>query len=230
MFTLSVNIDSVYIIQINRFGGVTMDGLVERKKKEIHDRIVAVAGELFNQRGFENTTMDQIAAEAVVARKTLYNYFPLKEAIADEYVRSKSKDTAQETLEILSDLPDTRSRLIAAINNRYDWLELNPELSGIVLMYRMKCMLQEPNHTFEPSGTQILIMNILRADQERGKISSDISIERVFNFIEYMRTAMVLDWLKDHTRVNLREETVRLVDLVLYGAFGQQEKSRKIIH
>lgn len=203
-----------------------MDGLVERKKKEIRERIVAVAGELFNQQGFENTTMDQIAAEAVVARKTLYNYFPLKEAIADEYVRSISKDTAQETLEILSDLPDTRSRLIAAFNNRYDWLELNPELCGIVLMYRMKIMLQEPNHKFESSGTQTLIMDILRAGQERGEISSDIPIERVFGFIEYMRTVTVLDWLKDKTQVNLREETVRLVDLVLYGALGKQDKHR----
>ena len=203
-----------------------MDGLVERKKKEIRDRIIAVAGELFNQQGFENTTMDQIAAEAVVARKTLYNYFSLKEAIADEYVRSISKDTAQETLEILSDLPDTRSRLISAINNRYDWLELNPELCGIVLMYRMKIMLQEPNHKFEPSGTQNLIMDILRTGQEVGKISSDIPIERVFGFIEYMRTVMVLDWLKDNTRVNLREETVRLVDMVLYGALSKQEENQ----
>lgn len=203
-----------------------MSGLVERKKKEIHDKIVVVAGELFNQQGFENTTMDQIAAEAVVARKTLYNYFPVKEAIADEYVRTISQDTAQKTLEALSDLPDTRSRLITAINNRYDWLELNPELCGIVLMYRMKIMLQEPNHKFESSGTQTLIMDILRADQERGEISSDIPIERVFGYIEYMRTATVLDWLKDNTRVNLREETVRLVDLVLYGVFRQQEKNQ----
>jgi len=203
-----------------------MDGLVERKKKEIHDRIVTVAGELFNQQGFENTTMDQIAAEAVVARKTLYNYFSVKEAIADKYVRTISQDTAQKTLETLSDLPDTRSRLIAAINNRYDWLELNPELCGIVLMYRIKIMLQEPNYKFKSSGTQTLIMDILRADQERGEISSDIPIERVFGYIEYMRTAMVLDWLKDNTRVNLREETVRLVDLVLYGAFSQQGKNQ----
>lgn len=203
-----------------------MDGLAERKKKEIRGRIIAVAGELFNRQGFENTTMDQIAAEAVVSRKTLYNYFPLKEAIADEYVRSISKDTARETRAILSDLPDTRSRLIAAINNRYDWLELNPELCGIVLMYRMKIMLQEPNHKFESSGTQTLIMDILRAGQERGEISSDIPIERVFSFIEYMRTVMVLDWLKDNTRINLREETVQLVDLVLYGAFSRQEKNR----
>jgi AcrR family transcriptional regulator len=203
-----------------------MDGLVERKKKEIRDRIIAVAGELFNQQGFENTTMDQIAAKAVVARKTLYNYFPFKEAIADEYVRSISKDTAQETLEILSDLPDTRSRLIAAINNRYDWLELNPELCGIALMYRMKIMLQEPNHKFESSGTQTLIIDILRTGQEVGEISSDIPIERVFGFIDYMRTVMVLDWLKDSSRVNLREETVRLVDLVLYGAFSRQARKK----
>lgn len=199
-----------------------MDGLVERKKKEIRDRIIAVAGELFKQQGFENTTMDQIAAKAVVARKTLYNYFPFKEAIADEYVRSISKDTAQETLETLSCLPDTRSRLIAAINNRYEFLELNPEICGIALMYRMKIMLQEPNHKFEPSGTQNLIMDILYTSQEMGEINSDISIERIFGFIDYMRTVMVLDWLKDNTRVNLREETVRLVDLVLYGAFSHQ--------
>lgn len=199
-----------------------MDGLVARKKREIRDRIIAIAGELFNRQGFENTTMDQIAAKAVVARKTLYNYFPFKEAIADEYVRSISKDTAQETLETLSDLPDIRSRLIAVINNRYDWLELNPGICGIALMYRMKIMLQEPNYKFERSGTQTLIMDILRIGQEVGEISSDISIERVFGFIECMRTAMVLDWLKDNTRVNLREETVRLVDLVLYGAFRKQ--------
>ncbi|WP_094607052.1 hypothetical protein SPSIL_029660 [Sporomusa silvacetica DSM 10669] len=199
-----------------------MDGLVERKKKEIRDRIIAVAGELFNQQGFENTTMDQIAAKAVVARKTLYNYFPFKEAIADEYVRSIAKDTAQKTLETLSDLPDTKSRLIAAINKRYDWLELNPEICGIALMYRMKIMLQEPNHKFEPSGTQNLIMDILHTSQEMGEINSDIPIERIFGFIDYMRTVMVLDWLKDNTLVNLREETVRLVDLVLYGAFSHQ--------
>ena len=203
-----------------------MEGLVERKKKEIRDRIIAVAGELFNQQGFETTTMDQIAAQAVVARKTLYNYFPLKEAIADEYVRSIAKDTARETLENLSDLPDTRSRLIAAINNRYDWLELNPELCGIALMYRMKIMLQEPNRTFEPSGTQTLIMDILRTGQEMGEISSDIPIERAFGFIDVMRTVTVLDWLKDNARVNLREETARLVDLVLYGVLSRQRKNR----
>lgn len=204
-----------------------MDGLVERKKREIRGRIVAVAGALFNRQGFDNTTMDQIAAEAVVARKTLYNYFPFKEAIADEYVRSISNDTAQETLATLSDLPDTRSRLIAAIKNRYDWLELNPEVCGIALLYRAKIMLQEPNHKFAPSGTQILIRDILRTAQEAGEFSPGISIERVLGYIEYMRTVMVLDWLKDHARVNLREETVRLVDLVLYGALRRQAKNQE---
>jgi hypothetical protein len=87
-------------------------------------------------------------------------------------------------------------------------------------------MLQEPNHKFDSSGTQTLIMDILHAGQERGIISSDIPIERVFGFIEYMRTVTVLDWLKDKNQVNLRDETVRLVDLVLYGALGKQDKYR----
>lgn len=198
-----------------------MDGLVEKKKKETRDKIIAVAGELFNRQGFDNTTMDQIAAKAVVARKTLYNYFPFKEAIADEYVRETAKGLAQETLENLPELPDTRSRLIAAINNRYDWLELNPELCRIVLMYRMKSLLQDDCQKFEPSGTQGLINDILRMGQEAGEISTDIPVKMIFGYIDYMRTVTMLDWLKDNAGVNLRKETIRLVDLVLYGACGK---------
>lgn len=58
--------------------------------------------------------MEQIAEESDVARKTLYNHFPVKEAIVDEYVRDISRGLAQEAQEILQNLPDTRSRLLAA--------------------------------------------------------------------------------------------------------------------
>ena len=90
----------------------------------------------------------------------------------------------------------------------------------------MKSLLQKTDQQFKPSGTQKLIMDILQTSREMGEINADFPIERMFGFIDYMRTVMVLDWLKDSSRVNLREETVRLVDLVLYGAFSRPEKKR----
>jgi AcrR family transcriptional regulator len=53
-------------------------GLRERKKRETRERIVTVAFELFQSRGYEETTLAQIGEQAQVAARTVSNYFPQK--------------------------------------------------------------------------------------------------------------------------------------------------------
>lgn len=55
------------------------DSLRSRKKAETRQRISNIATRLFVERGFENVSVDDIAREAEVARKTVFNYFPRKE-------------------------------------------------------------------------------------------------------------------------------------------------------
>jgi len=55
------------------------DGLRSRKKAETRQRISNIATRLFVEQGFENVSVDDIAREAEVARKTVFNYFPRKE-------------------------------------------------------------------------------------------------------------------------------------------------------
>jgi AcrR family transcriptional regulator len=54
-------------------------GLRERKKLQTRQHIAEVAMRLFAEHGFEEVTVDQIAAAADVAKKTVFNYFPTKE-------------------------------------------------------------------------------------------------------------------------------------------------------
>ena len=53
-------------------------GLRERNKQARHDAIVDAAMRLFQRNGYEQTTMEEIAAEAAISAPTLYRYFPRK--------------------------------------------------------------------------------------------------------------------------------------------------------
>lgn len=61
-----------------------------RKPKSTPDDIIPIAWELFERHGFDATTMADIATAAGVSRRTLFNYFPAKEALlfpaVDEYM------------------------------------------------------------------------------------------------------------------------------------------------
>lgn len=54
-------------------------GLRDRKKEETRQAISNVATLLFVERGFEGVSVAEVAREAGVSRKTVFNYFPRKE-------------------------------------------------------------------------------------------------------------------------------------------------------
>jgi AcrR family transcriptional regulator len=62
-------------------GAGASEGLRERKKRLMRQELSEMATAMFLERGFENLRMREVAEICGVSEKTLYNYFPTKEAL-----------------------------------------------------------------------------------------------------------------------------------------------------
>lgn len=63
-------------------------GRRERRKQEVHERLLAAAVELFEKKGISSTTVEEIADAADFAEKTFYNHFPTKQQLIRELAES----------------------------------------------------------------------------------------------------------------------------------------------
>jgi len=62
----------------------TAGGVRSRKKEEARERVVDAATRLFEERGIDATSIDDIARAVGLSRATVFNYFAYKEAILVE--------------------------------------------------------------------------------------------------------------------------------------------------
>jgi TetR/AcrR family transcriptional regulator, mexJK operon transcriptional repressor len=84
--------------------------LVHPSECDSRRRLIEAARVVFMRDGFRGASVDRIAASAGVAKQTLYNHFPSKEALFEETIRLGVRDIVVE----LDDAPgDLRVRLIA---------------------------------------------------------------------------------------------------------------------
>ena len=100
--------------------------------EETRDRIHAAALSLFRKKGFDATTMRDIAEAGGVAVGAAYYYFPSKEAIVLAYYeRTNAKSTAQAE-EVFARTEDVRERLGAVFHTKLDVLAKDRKLlSGL---------------------------------------------------------------------------------------------------
>jgi AcrR family transcriptional regulator len=110
-------------------------GLRERKKQKTRETIINVALELFAAKGYEHTTIAEIAEAAEVSPRTIFAYFPSKEDI------------------LFCDMPEAYERLAGALRER-------PE--GVTTLEVVREFLIA---SLNPDPTRLLRKRILASDE-----------------------------------------------------------------
>lgn len=93
------------------------------KSDETRSRILTSALELFRERGFEATTMRDVAARAGVATGAAYYYFSSKDAIVLAFYRHATNEMAPQLEQVLSESTDLKKRFAGIIEVKIRYFE-----------------------------------------------------------------------------------------------------------
>jgi AcrR family transcriptional regulator len=190
----------------------------ERKQEETKRKIIAAALKSFAERGLDATTMEQIAADADIAKGTLYNYFPVKEAIIGEYIERVSRERNSERIQRLESLPDTRARMVQVLGEMMAWVRTQADIFEKYFTYRIRGMIALSRDADGETGLRMIEAAIIRLGQESGEIRSDLPFEILEGLFEFTFVVTAQQFYKDPENFNEARVIEPVVDLFLNGA------------
>jgi AcrR family transcriptional regulator len=218
----------------------------ERKKAEVRRRLLEAAWLLFSDQGYDDTTVAQIAQAADVAKGTVFNYFPTKEAIAEQVLFWRI-DLLRERVLAEQDAPESalarikllmvamgdefaprkglaRSGFMARIGapaQQHPFVRDGPPPRRLVLMRMGKTAHRQSVHRI---GSVIHELVVLA--QAQGEIRDDVEPGLVARLLMTSWLYHLFRWEHEGAEFPEEESVLRNVDLLIEGLGGGKGRSK----
>lgn len=114
---------------------------MEKVSNEKRMEILKAAVDLFSERGFERTTVDEIASRANVGKGTIYLYFENKEQIFIAILEAGIQRIIDRMDEILKESGDFRQRLESMLKEHLQFAEDHREFYQVLIKERLNMKL-----------------------------------------------------------------------------------------
>lgn len=204
-------------------------GRRERHRTEIRERLYRAALDLFAERGFLRTTVEDITEAADVGKGTFFNYFPTKEHILAEFggaylaAVQKGLDAARETKgPIIEVLHDLATNSIRQINE-------NEALIRAIYAAHASCESVRGQLQQRVQSCRKLLAEIIQLGQQRGEVRRDIPAADLSRLMQGIMMGVTMGW-SIYPSAALRkvlEETWALMEPGLRGAASHTGGSRR---
>lgn len=175
-----------------------VEGRRDRRKREVRERILTAAEALFKEKGFDGVSMDEIAAVADVARKTLFNHLQSKEAavvaLVERLIYHNRDVWTESSTPVHGDPRDVVAPRVDDRLRRFDQNRWLLELAADHTQYYNTAH-AFPHHIFEENFAKRV--ERIRQTQAAGGIRADISAESISWYYEALRNLTTQRWLKE---------------------------------
>lgn len=189
----------------------------KEKKRDVKSRIVSAAWQLFYEKGYNRTTVDDIIALSETSKGSFYYYF-------------SSKDELLNTLSVILDAyyEELEERMDSDMNNFDKLLFIN---------YEMHCMMEKKvdvellaslyaSQLVATGGGSLLNQNrkyyklvtkIVEDGQRMGQITKDMTVSAITKYYAMCERALVSDWCMNRAGYSLGEYSRECMPMMLAG-------------
>lgn len=195
-------------------------------KKEVKENIINASKELFQEKGFANTSMHDIAKKAHISTGNIYRYFRTKQQLLDEMLIEVEEQIEQ----FLKLIPTTRENMNyekisdLIIENIVKWYERNSSSMKVLL----SCKEQIHYVSFKIKMTNMLTQKISNLTPKRkGKGPDSILVGAITNSMFEGLTYIVANssddvkrmekYLKQFMQITINQIDNRILDVCVNG-------------
>ncbi len=194
----------------------------DMKKTDMKSRIIDAAWKLFREKGYEDTTLDNILEEAGIAKGSFYYYFRSKgdllatwSDILDEKYTELEKELNPEM--------DSFQKLLFLNGEIHAMIEdmTSPDL--IASMYAEQLQGKGYRHLLDTNRVYFrLITRIIEEGQRSGELIGDLTASQLVRAYVMTERAIVTDWCLTGGAYSLSEYSREMMPLLL-GFFQRKE-------
>ena len=200
-----------------------MTGLRESKKVEKKERLLNVSLDLFTNKGFDHTSIEDITVEAGVAKGTFYNFFEKKEDVLLYYLDREMVKSRHEIEQKIDEMETLVDKLELLIITYLKYIFRNKDFAKVLLRERV-CKIGTGKNWNEMVLMQA-IKQLLNKAREQGKLKKKIDLDNTVEIVFAIFTMYTIYWvnglIKDKKEC---AKKVRGVLKMLFDGIGEVEE------
>lgn len=185
------------------------------------DRLISAAKGLFIRKGYDDTTMSDIALESGLSRRTLYTYFESKVEVYQALINSETDRIIEKLSDIANRPMNPKLKIIEFIYGRFIVLKEMVDRNGTLRseFFRNVFGLEHFRKEFDQKE-KALLQQIISEGKESG-VFNVTSVRRTAEIIHYCMRGFEVSYIRGNIwRGNTREEIRYETQKLIFGALG----------
>lgn len=181
------------------------------------EQILNAAKNLFTNYGFKKVSMDEIASEAGVTKKTVYTYFSSKE----ELLKYCIKEELQNMRKIIENVESKKLDFMETVHQViYNLLKYKKNCKFLKMLFKESEILKNEQLKENLKIVDKEIQNYIRKQLELAIQNDKIEVQNIdiTTFLIYkMYIALMIDWNEDYKKLDEKEIADNILHFLVNG-------------